>query len=139
MSAALFHADLRAAVRTRLQTLSGLPAVAWEGKDFMPTKGTPWVTETLTPVSSIVRATGLGGTIAHTVIATFTLHYPGNKGTLDIDTMTGSLLEHFRPGTGLVYGGASAIVQQSEPAPLQQEPDWLNRSVNITIVGHTAN
>ena len=46
MSAALFHSNLRAAVRTRLQTLSGLPAVEWEGKSFMPAKGTPWVTET---------------------------------------------------------------------------------------------
>ena len=91
------------------------------------------------PVSSVVRATGLGGTIAHTVLATFTLHYPANNGTLDIDTMTGSLLQHFRPGTGLTYGGTSAVVQQAEPAPLQQEPDWLNRSVTITIVGHTSN
>lgn len=139
MSAETFHRNIRAAIRARLQVLSGLPSVEWEGNDFLPVKGTPWLTETVSPVSSVVSATGLGGTIAHTVIAAFTLHYPANNGTLAIETMAGNLMAHFRPGTALIYGDDSAMVQQAEMAPLQQEPDWINRTVNITMIGHTSN
>jgi hypothetical protein len=48
-------------------------------------------------------------------------------------------MAHFRPGTALIYGDDSAMVQQAEMAPLQQEPDWINRTVNITMIGHTSN
>jgi len=41
MSAETFHRNIRAAIRARLQELSGLPAVEWEGNDFLPVKGTP--------------------------------------------------------------------------------------------------
>lgn len=139
MNVSSFHINLRAGFRQHLQGVANLPLVAWEGKDFMPVKGTPWITETYVPVSSVVTATGFGGVIAHTVTASLTLHYPTNAGTLPIDTLTGVLMERFRPGTAINYSGTSAIVQQVEAAGLIQEPDWLNRTVIVTLTGHTVN
>lgn len=139
MSSLTFHPDLRAGIRQKLQTLSGLIDVAWEGKIYQPVKGTPFMTEQMRPISSVVRATGLGGVIAHTVTANFTLHYPPGKGTVEIDAIAGALIELFRPGTSVSYNTASAVVQQAERMALFQEPDWINCPVVITFIGHTSN
>jgi hypothetical protein len=139
MSAATFHQNLRSAVRDRLQSLTGLPDVAWEGREFTPVKGEPYVTESIIPVSSDVMATGLGGYIAHTVTANFTLHYPVNSGTVALESLAGSIMQHFRPGTVVSYSGTAATVQQVERVGLTQEPDWLNGTVIVTMIGHTIN
>jgi hypothetical protein len=139
MSAANYHANIRSGIRQRLQTLPGLIAVAWEGRTYQPVKGTPFLTEQFRPISSAVRATGVGGTIAHTMTANFTLHYPAGKGTAEIDALAGSLLQHFRPGTSVSYNAASAVVQQAERMALITEPDWINCPVIITLIGHTSN
>lgn len=139
MSAATFHKDLRSAVRDRLQSLTGVPSIAWEGREFTPVKGEPYVTESIIPVSSDVMATGLGGYIAHTVTANFTLHYPVNSGTVALESLAGALMQHFRPGTVLSYGDAAVTVQQVERVGLTQEPDWLNGTVIVTMIGHTIN
>lgn len=139
MTVATFHANVRAAFRQKLLTQSGLPAQAWEGKAYQPVKGTPYVSESVRAISSEVRALGLGGTIAHTVTCNLTFHYPAGRGTKDAETMVGNVMALFRPGTTLVYGGNSAIVQQTERTAISQEPDWLSVTVIITAVGHTAN
>ena len=67
MSAANYHANIRSGIRQRLQTLPGLIAVAWEGRTYQPVKGTPFLTEQFRPISSAVRATGVGLPYAVTV------------------------------------------------------------------------
>lgn len=139
MSALTFHGDLRAGIRQKLQTVTSLIDVAWEGKTYQPVKGKPFLTEQFRPISSVVRATGLGGVIAHTMTANFTLHYPPGKGTVEIDALAGVLLELFRPGASVTYNTASAVIQQAERMALIQEPDWINCPVVITLIGHTSN
>ena len=139
MSAAAFHANLRAGFRQLLQAIPSLPAVAWEGKHFAPTEGVNWLTESLRPISSIVRGTGRGGYIAHTVTANLNVRVPADAGTLDLDAIAGSILEAFHPGTAIVYGPTSAIVQRAERLGNQQEPDWLSAPITLTMIGHTTN
>jgi hypothetical protein len=139
MTVATFHPNLRAAIRQKLLTLTGLPAQAWEGRPYQPIKGTPYVSENVRAIASQVRALGLGGTIAHTITANFTFHYPAGKGTTDIEGMAGGVMALFRPGTTLSYDGDSAVVQQAERTAVSQEPDWINVTVIITAVGHTVN
>ena len=139
MSASTVHSDLRASIRQSLLTVANLPEQQWEGREFTATKGTAYVTESLRPLSSEVRAIGPGGTIAHTVNASFTLHYPANAGTVDIEQMAGVLMLHFCPGTSLVYGSTKGVVQQVQRGSLTQEPDWINCAVTFTAVAYTVN
>lgn len=139
MSAATFHSNIRSGIRQHLTSLSALPVVAWEGRSYQPVKGTPWISEQMRPISSVVRATGRGGVIAHTLTENLTLHFPPGKGTVEIDALAGALIELFRPGTSVSYGGASAVVQQAERMALIQEPDWINCPVIVTLIGHTSN
>lgn len=139
MPATSIHTDIRAAFRTLLQTVGGLPQVAWEGRNFAPTRGTPFLSETVQPISSIVRAVGIGGTIAHTVNLTATLHYPAAAGTLTIETMAGAIMEALRPGVSLTYGTSSAMIQRVERNPVQQSPDWISVAVVATAVAYSSN
>ena len=139
MSAAAFHHNLRAGFRQLLQAIPALPSVAWEGVVFTPVKGTPWLSESLRPISSIVRGTGRGGYIAHTVTANLNVRVPAGAGTVTLDALAGSILEAFHPGTAVVYGPDAATVLQAERLGNQQEPDWLSAPITLTMIGHTTN
>lgn len=139
MSAITIHGDMRAASRALVLAIAGLPDQQWEGRDYSPTKGTPYVSESFRPIASDVRATGVGGTIAHSMNSSFTLHYPSNAGTLAIEAMAGAIMEAFRPGTALSYSTSSGVVLKAERGPLLQEPDWINCSITINIVAYTSN
>jgi hypothetical protein len=140
MSAATVHADIRAALRQMLLAVPGLPgSQQWEGREYNPTRGVSYVSESYRPISSDVRATGYGGTVAHQINGSFTLHYPSNQGTLAIEEMAGDLMDAFRPGTQVAYNTSSGVVQQATRSSLTQEPDWINCAVTISIIAYTAN
>lgn len=132
------HADLRAAFREALLTIKGLPEQHWEARRFQPTKGRAYVSEQFRPISSIVRATGIGGTIAHTCTGNFTLHYPADDGTVGVDVMAAKIMDKFSPGSSLAYGSTTGTVMQVERAPLVQEPDWINCAVIVTVVAYSS-
>jgi hypothetical protein len=139
MSIETFRANIRAGLRQRLMLVAGLPAVAWEARDYKPTIGTPYIAEALQTVSNAVTALGRGGNIAHTLLQTYNLFFPINAGTNPSDTLAGTLVKHFAPGTGIAYGGDTAMVQQAEQLSTFKDGEWLNTPITITLVGHTQN
>lgn len=132
------HTDLRAAFRAALLEIKDLPEQHWEGRRYQPTKGRAYVSEQFRPISSVPRATGIGGTIAHTCTGNFTLHFPADDGTLGIDEMAAKIMDKFSPGSSLTFADTTAVVMQAERAPLVQEPDWINCAVIITVVAYTS-
>lgn len=138
--AVTIHADMRAAFRARLRTIAGLPSlVAWEGRRFTATAGQPFVRESFRPITSVPRAVGRGGTIAHRINGILTLFFPSGDGTLAIEEAAGLILAGFAPGTSLVHGSAAGSVQQAERGALMVEPDWLSCPVTVSILAYTAN
>lgn len=137
---ATIHADLRAAFRTKLLSIVGIPAdIEFEGTPFSPGIGIPFARESMRAIYSQPRAIGLGGTIQHRVTGNIGLFYPAGKGTLEIETAAGLILAAFAPGTSLVYGGAKGGILQAERAPLLQETDYIGCAITITIQAYTAN
>ena len=124
--------------RYPMPEIKDLPEQHWEGRRYQPTKGRAYVSEQFRPISSVPRATGIGGTIAHTCTGNFTLHFPADDGTLGIDVMAAKIMDKFSPGSSLAYGDSTAVVLQAERAPLVQEPDWINCAVIITVVAYTS-
>lgn len=111
--------------------------VSWEGEDFTPVKGRPFISETIRPALSRRVAYGAGGLVRHEAIATLTLFYPAGQGTIAVESMAGRLLGHFEPGTPLIYGTSKWSVYQVEARPLLQEPDWISCPVNIELTAWT--
>lgn len=132
------HPNVRSGVRQRLGTLAGLPAQRhWEGLAFDPERGVPFMAEVLRPIGSAVRGMGSSAAIAHTIVASFTLNYPAGQGTTAIEQAASALMDGFRPGASVVYGGQSALITQVERSPLRQEPDWLQTTVSATLIAYT--
>ena len=130
---------MRAALRQALLAVSGLPPVAWEGKKYTPVAGQQYLRETLRAVSYQQRALGRGGTIRHDFTANLTLVYPSGRGTAEVEAMEGVLLDAFAPGTSLAYGGQSGLVTRAEPyGGLQTSNDWIQTTVVVSIMAHTA-
>jgi hypothetical protein len=139
MSAQTIHIHMRAAARALLQTVQGLPAVAWEGKRYTAKVGVPFIRESMRPSLSIPRALGRGGTISHTMTLYLVLFYPIGEGTLAAEDMAGKIVAKFPPGLSLVYSGSSGVITQSQRRAIITEPDWLSLPVEISITAYTVN
>jgi hypothetical protein len=137
--AATIHADMRAAFREKLLTLTDLPEMAWEGREYSDQIGTPFIREQFRPVYSRISAVGYGSTLEHKMTGNLTLFYPAKKGTIAIDAMAGALFALFLPGQSLVHGESSGTISNTERSALDQEPNWLSCTVTVTITAFTAN
>lgn len=137
--AATIHADMRAAFREKLLTLSDLPEIAWEGREYADKAGVPFIREQFRPVYSRVSAIGYGSTLEHRMTGNLTLFYPAKKGTLALDTKAGEIFTLFLPGQSLVYGGSAGTISNTERNAVVQEPKWISCTVTVTITAFTAN
>lgn len=130
---------LSTAAAATARLTAGLPAGrAWEGKEYIPTTGQPWVRESFRPLVSRPRSLGAGGTIEHQMTANLSLFYPSKKGTLAVERMAGAVLDAFAPGTSLAYAGNAGIIQQCERSPLVEEPEWISAPVIVSITAYTS-
>jgi hypothetical protein len=132
------HANIRAAARQLLGTVSGAPAAkAWEGEVFTPVRGTPYLSESARPGPSVVRGVGSGGAQQHTIRLNWTLHYPAGKGTAAIESAASAIMDAFKPGTGLAYSTQTGTIMQCERTPLVPDPDWISCTVTATVTAYT--
>lgn len=126
--------DARAALRTHLKLVSGLPAAAyraWEGFAFTPTRGKAFVTDRLASVHSTPRAIGA---IEHGMTYTVTLVFPANEGTGAIEALAGAVVDQFKVGTKLTYGSHTVLCEKAERrGGIIQEPDWLRLTVEVRL------
>jgi hypothetical protein len=114
-----------------------LPSIAYEAEVYDPISGQPFIREVMQTVGREVL--GLGGVNEDTLLATATLFYPAGRGTIGVESMAGRLVERFKAGTVLAYGGDGGKVIRCEPSPLNSEPDWVSISVMATVVAWTLN
>lgn len=136
MSSATIHSDARAALRTHLDTLVGVPAArAWEGFEYSPKAGVPFIEDMLSvdddqPVSV--------GAIAHLMSYILTLRFAGSEGTGDIEAAGGKLLDHFKVGTSLEFGTSKLLcTKAARRGSIRQDGGWANMTVTVSITAFT--
>ena len=134
------EADIRSAFREALLSIPTLPAARkWEGKPYQPILGTPFIAESVRPVTSRVRALGRGGNIEHRFLCIVNLHFPDGRGTADIDALAGLIRQRLAPASPLAYNGTAAHILRTETGPLIEAPDWLTKPVITTVSVYTTN
>jgi hypothetical protein len=124
------------------QFIAALPqGRAWEGADFFPTDGRPYVAESFRAIQSRGLTAGdLGpGVVAHNIEASATFFYPKNKGTLAIERMVGAAMTLFRRGSTLSRNGDAATIQDSSRSALYDDGSRIGCAVLITIPARTQN
>lgn len=112
-------------------------AIAWEGDEFTPQSGKPYVVESLRAGPTLKRSHGGGALIEHRSTAAFTLHYP-RRGTNAIERMAGALLAHFLPGdVSLSREGMRASIQSASRTPLYFDGSWVSCAVTVDLLSWT--
>lgn len=114
--------------------------IAFEGADFFPVDGFPYVAESVRAGSSSLRpiANPSGvGLAEHALEATATLFYP-KRGTLAIERMAGALMTLLAESPRrLAYGGVSSLVRNVERSALYQDGDRIACAVTASLLAFT--
>ncbi len=121
----------------------GLPqGRAWEGFDFFPIDGRPYVSESFRAVQSQGLTVGDyngPGTVAHTIEASATFFYPKNKGTLAIERMAGACMALFRRGSTLSRSGDGVTIRNSSRSEIYDDGARIGCAVNVSLPAYTQN
>jgi hypothetical protein len=127
-------AKIRAAFRTRLLTLSGLPLVAWQNRTFTPPNNAVWMKESLLPMTSLLTSfggIGVDGLLQETGIYQVTVYVPVGTETKVVEDWASLLATTFKPGVVVVYDGLIARCESAQIAPPVQETSWFGVPVSI--------
>lgn len=114
-----------------------LPEVAWQDEAFTPTPGVPFISEVFRRVGG--RPVLFNGQWRHDMLLTLSLFWPSGKGTIGPESVTGRLLELYRPGVGLAYGANRGKVTAADAPQSLPEPAWTLYPVTIAVTAWTDN
>lgn len=125
------YSAIRSALTARLQTLSGLPAVAWENVPFTPVAGHPYLKPTLLPAEPFQAELGTSGQNIHMGIYQISIFCPTGTGIASLNTLRDALCDHFKRGTSLVYSGIETRITKAFPGQMLQETDYIHQPITI--------
>ncbi len=131
--------DIRGELRSILLQVPGLPAVAWEGRDFTPTARTAWIRERLAWLpAELVTTGGSYGTVSERGLYLLDLFAARDASNAAIDQLADAIRSAFRPGTplGCLLGG---YVQSAARAAYLTEPDWTQVPLTMRWYVHRSN
>lgn len=126
------YAAIRSALTARLQSLSGLPSVAWENVPFTPTAGSMYLKPSFLPGEPVQAEIGTNGQNMHTGLYQISVFAPAGAGVASVNTMVNAICDHFKRMTELTYGGVMVRLIKSFPSPMMQETDWIQ--IPITVI-----
>lgn len=123
--------DIRGELRAILLRVPGLPAVAWQHRDFVPPARTPWVRERLAWLpNDLISVGGEYGTVRERGLYLLDVFYPRDATATTMGAMVQTILSLYRPGTalGCLLGG---YVQRAGRAQDLDEPDLIQAPLTI--------
>lgn len=139
------HALAQKALRTRLLTLSSLPAGrAWENVSFTPTIGAEYITEqyvpgTVTGLTAPIR----NGVIEDTGLYVITFYSPDDTGYSSLSAKVSALLALFSPGTTVTLDDGITLTVRSDVGPKRGQflraDTWMTCPVTIPWRAYTTN
>jgi hypothetical protein len=125
------HSYIRAAIREKLQTLAGLPPVAWEGYPYEPVIGTTYFRETLNFQDSQLTSLGRFGRLKHEGVWMVDVYTPGGKGTALADDWADKLTTLFAAGVTMTKTGTTVRITRAFAGPAQHPVNWVMRPCMI--------
>lgn len=130
------HLDARAALRTKLKALVGLPEVAYEGVVHKLTVGTPYISERCIANGDTPRAIG---TEEHLFLYTLACHYPIDKavGTRAVEGVAGKLFAHFEVGSSVSYGPNDFTIMKRRRSDVQTDAKGHTVVVTVEVLAYT--
>ena len=131
--------DIDAALDAQLNTLTGLPPVAWENKSYTPTMGTLYLRPTSLPGTNAQSSLGTTGQDRNIGIYQVDVMAKLGTGKKLSTAMADSIADHFKRGSILTYNGLSVRIRSaSRKAGRKTGDGWYMVPVEIEYITFTA-
>jgi hypothetical protein len=123
--------NIQKALDQRLNSLSGLPDVAWMNVEYEPTRGTEYLRPTLLPAESTKEE--FGGKDRHIGIYQIDIFEPLDNGPKDALEMADDIREHFDDQI-LTESSQKIYIENISLLPPQRVESWYVLSVEINYL-----
>lgn len=133
------YAAIRSAFATRLLAFPAVPSIAWENVPFTPTAGQPYLKPVLIPGEPFQAELGTDGLNMHPGLYQISIFYPEGGGVGGLETLKNGLIDHFKRGLTLTYGGIETRIVKAFPGIMQQETDYIYQPITVQWRAHAAN
>lgn len=138
MSTAFF--DIGAALDTHMGTMTSVPPIAWENKEFNPTGKTLYIRPTHLPGETVPETLGeANGRDLNVGIYQVDIFAEAGKGKKDAINMADTIATRFKHGTKLTYNGVTVQIKHVNINPATNSKNgWYQLFVEIVYYSFTA-
>jgi hypothetical protein len=123
-------ANILNGLNTRLNSLSGLPEVAWPNTKYNPKQNTTWIRPTLLPATSQLYT--LKDERFHQGIYQVDIYVPLEKGTKTLYDLADDVRQHFEAQRSLTSGSDTVFIQEVSMSPATRDESWYSLFVSIS-------
>ena len=129
--------DVSAALDDNLNTMVGLPSVAWPNKKFVPTQGALYIRPTLLPADTVTATIGIGSDISSGLYQ-LDIFSPADDGKNEALLMADTVAELFKRDKELTYNGRTITIRSASHRSIGNTDGWYHLSVDVTYYAYTA-
>ena len=130
--------DISAALDGRLNTLADSPPVAWENKEYTPTKSTLYLRPTNLAGSTTQSSLGTSGEDMNEGVYQVDVFAPAGRGKKAANDAADGVADHFKRGTDLTYNGRTVRVRSVSRGAGRNSNGWYQIPVIINYYAITA-
>lgn len=123
--------EIRSALEVKLNSISGMPSIAWENVSFSPTTSQSYVKPRFFPTRREPAVRGLNPQMYYQGIFTIDCYVPEGTGPSAADTLADTIIDAFEATTDVSAGTTTVSIRYAERG--QGELDGPYFMVPVTI------
>lgn len=128
--------DIRRALEKKLNSISGLPSIAWENVPFNAEGSSSFIRASLTIAEMRPSSVGVNSQILYRGLFLLDVFYrqnqPTNAGTATPDSIADTIISNFQYATELIENSKTVRIRFAERSGAVQDPPWYFVPVAIT-------
>lgn len=130
--------DISAALDSNLNSMTGLPPVAWENRKYTPVMGTLYLRPTLLSGDTVQSTLGDSGTDMNVGIYQVDVFAEAGKGKNAALVMADKVADQFKRGTDLAYNSRKVRVRNvSRRVGVNNTEGWYQVIVEVSYISFT--
>jgi len=131
--------DIKAALNTQLNAMTGKPPIAWQNYGYEPIKGTLYIRPTDLSGDFEQVTLGAGGQDQVTSIYQVDIFAPSGEGSGTSTAMAELIANQFKRGAYPAYGGVILRIKSVSPPKegVNEDTGWYHTFIEITYTAIT--
>lgn len=126
-----YFQDVQIALDTKLNSLAGGVAIAWENTKYVPVIGTPFMRPTVLLAGAELM--DLNDLQLNTGIYQIDIFYPKEAGPGAVLAQADAVYDHFKSGTKLTANSVDVHIKQIDISSREVEESWYRISVDVNF------